>query len=341
MSDMGEAGEFLGMKITRDRKQGILTFDQRGYIQQVINRFSDEDRYPALKLIGGGVAKGKTTPMSPDGRDSNGDYRLTDLGPNDKVLDCPYRELLGCLLYMSVTTRPDIAFSVGNLARFGEKHGMSHWIALVRVLKYLKHTITHGLVFKRRVERGILNQELVGYCDSDYAGCPNTRKSVTGRCIFFGGNLVSWVSKKQSSVALSSTDAEYIACTDAVTNIINLRRQVQHIGVKVDKPTELNMDNQSAIVMVGRTRFEKRLKHIDVRFHFVKQEVGRSVELKYVESQWNLADLLTKALPLKDHTRLRDGLNVVCTTDVIAKSTDTEAGAKGIDTDANMVPLEL
>ena len=188
---------------------------------------------------------------------------------------------------------------------------MLHWIALTRVLKYLAQTKNLGLEFKRRVHQGELLHELEAYTDSDYAGCSNTRRSVSGYAIFLGGNLVAWHSRKQSVVALSSTDAEYVACTTAVTNIIDLRRVVEHVGIKLPKPTLLRVDNQSAIVMIQRRRFEPKLKHIDVRFHFIKQEIGKSVVVEYVQSKLNLADIFTKALPLADYLRLRPGLCLV------------------------------
>jgi len=249
--------------------------------------------------------------MAAEVRDSQGQYRLKDLGPSEQSLECPYRELLGALLYVSVTTRPDIAYSVGCLARFGERHGMIHWISLVRILKYLAQTQDLGLEFKRRVHQGEVDTSLEAYSDSDYAGCPNTRRSVSGYAIFLGGNLIAWHSRKQSVVALSSTDAEYVACTTAVTNIIDVRRVIQHVGLTLPGPTLLRVDNQSAIVMIQRRRFEPKLKHIDVRYHFIKQEIGKSVTVEYVQSQFNLADLFTKALPQRDFVRLRSGLNLV------------------------------
>jgi hypothetical protein len=189
-----------------------------------------------------------------------------------------YRCIVGSLHYL-VNSRPDLAFLVGYVSRFMENPTTEHLAAVKRVLRYVAGTINHGCHYRRKEEAACLT----GYSDSDLAGDIDTRKSTSGVFFFLGNNLVTWQSQKQKVVALSSCEAEYIAATTAACQGVWLARLLAELrGEEADAVT-LKIDNQSAIQLSKNPVFHDRSKHIDTRYHFIREciEEGR-VKIEFI-----------------------------------------------------------
>ncbi|KAL1455732.1 hypothetical protein WDU94_009805 [Cyamophila willieti] len=208
-----------------------------------------------------------------------------------EIVDVPYRELIGSLMYVSMGSRPDITFAVSYLSRYLDKPNKKVWVAAKRVLRYLRATQSMSMVYEKTE-----NMQLIGYSDSDWAADPTDRKSVTGSVIFFCGNPVAWFSKKQNCVTLSSTEVEYVAGSLVSAELIALKGIVKDLtNQHVD--TVLLMDNQGAIKISQNYENSKRSKHIDVKYHFLKDSIQKKlIIIQYVDTKKNTADIMTKAL---------------------------------------------
>jgi hypothetical protein len=242
MSMIGELSFFLGLQI-KQMKDG--TFVSQGkYIKDMLKRFGLED------------AKGISTPMGTSGGLDS------DLSGNmvDQKL---YRSMIGSLLY-ATASRSDVMFSVCMCARFQASPIESHLKATKRILRYLKHTQDVGIWYPKGA-----NFELIGYSDSDYAGDKVKRKSTSGTCQLLGRSLVSWSSKKQNSVALSTTEAEYIAAGSCCAQLLWMKATLRDYGINF-KNVPLLCDNESAVKLTNNPVQHQRTKHIDVRHHFIR-----------------------------------------------------------------------
>ena len=210
--------------------------------------------------------------------------------------------LVGSLLYAAMVTRPDIAYAVQALGRHLQNATEEHFNAGKRILRFLQGTKHLGLRY------GSLENEttVVGYADADWASDKDTRRSVTAYLFKLGGAAVSWASKLQPTVALSSTEAEYMSACAAVQEAIYLRLLLASLGYVQDGPTVIYEDNQGCIGMSQNPILHKSTKHIDIRFHFVRERVAsEEVKLIYIKTQNQLADLLTKPLPKPQMIRIR------------------------------------
>lgn len=268
MTDCGSLKYFLGMEFVYDK--GSLRISQTKSIEKVLCRFGMETCNPSH------------TPM-----DKNCDLQRSDLKVNQ-----PYRELIGCLMYLMLCTRPDICFVIGYLSRYQEYAGEEHWVAAKRVLRYLKGTLRDQLIYKKRNE-----PVLRAFADSDWASCKVDRKSVSGCVIQVYGNTVSWFSKKQQTVATSSSEAEYIALSSVVGDVIWVKGILQDLH-EIDENycAKVYEDNMGCIAMATTTE-NKRVKHIDIRYHFTRDMVERKeIEIVKIPSEQQLADPMTKAL---------------------------------------------
>ena len=273
MKDLGDLTRILGMEIKRDRRARTLEVTQQTYTETMLRRFGMEDSKPI-----GSPAEGTLT------RDPNA-------GP-----DREYMCLVGSLLYAAMVTRPDIAFSVQALGRHMQASNSSHFAAGKRILRYLKGTKHLGLKYGPKPKNE--TTAIVGYSDSDWASDKDTRRSVTAYVYTLGGAAVSWSSRLQPTVALSSSESEYMAVASATQEAIHLRRLLGSLGFNQGNPTVLYCDNQGAIAMADNPIMHKRTKHIDIRHHFIREVVSRGeVELRYIPTGDQIADLLTKALP--------------------------------------------
>jgi hypothetical protein len=305
MCDLGAAKRFLGIEIERT-EDGGFSICQRGYINTIIRRFRLMDAKPAK------------SPLDPQ----------TDLANTcceDKLANRKeYLSMVGSLMYAALGSRPDIAFSVTALSRYNVQPLEMHLTAAKRVLRYLKTTSELRIQYRRLPSESLYphnpDMTIIGYTDSDWAGNLTTRKSVGG-CVFGLGyvntsqepvmsGLIHWQAKSQSVVALSTLEAEYIACSHATRESIWLRRMLKEaadgMAVKIsDGPVPIGCDNQGAIKLISSGVVKQKSKHIDVKYHHVHDEqVKGSIQVRYVTSATNPADLLTKPLAVPRHEQL-------------------------------------
>jgi hypothetical protein len=235
-------------------------------------------------------AKKVTTPMEPGAQFSKeqGPFTPTQAMQMQGV---PYAEAVGSVLWPVIVSRPDAAFAIGILSQFIQNPGKAHWEGLKRVIVYLGSTKDFWLTFGGR---GKSLPE--GFCDADWAG-QRHRHSITGYSFHMGLGAVTWSSKKQNIVALSSTEAEYIAQTHAAKEALYLRTFVAEICMKISNPVTINCDNQGAITLSKDNKFHARTKHIDIRYHFIREAVGDGkISVKYIPTDENPADIFTKPL---------------------------------------------
>lgn len=216
-----------------------------------------------------------------------------------------YRRLVGRLIYLTIT-RPEITYSIHILSQFMQEPRQTHWDAAMRVLRYLKSSPGQGLLLSRNS-----NLQLTGYCDSDYATCPTTRRSISGYLMQLGTSSISWKTKKQTTVSRSSSEAEYRAMSHAASEIVWLRNLLSTLQVPCDAPTPLLCDNQSALHIAANPVFHERTKHIEVDCHFVREHIqaGR-IATNYLSTKQQLADMFTKALGHKQFHYLLSKLGV-------------------------------
>lgn len=277
IKDLGEIKQYLGIEVTRDEK-GIFHLNQAKYINKVVNEFGLD------------TAKISNVPMQPNyGKSAKEDDRGVLLS------NTQYQKLLGCLLYISINTRPDISASVSILAQKVSMPQQEDWHELKRVLKYLKGTANFKLPL---AAYGGNDHILYGYSDANWAEDRSDRKSNSGHVFLVNGGTVCWSSRKQSMVALSTCEAEFIALSEACRAALWIRRVLIDLKQKVSDATMIYEDNQSCLKLIeGEERLSNRSKHIDTRFHFVKDYVDRSiVRCVYCPTDDMLADILTKAL---------------------------------------------
>ena len=219
-----------------------------------------------------------------------------------------YQQAVGCLIYAATTTRPDIASAIGILAQYMSAPSMDHWSGIKRILRYVKGTLKYGLLFTTDDTRN----HLLGYSDSDWAGDTDTRRSTSGYSFFIGRSLVSWSSRKQATVAKSSTEAEYIALSFATQEAIWLRRLLTSISCSADSTTTIYEDNQGAIELSRNPKHHNRTKHIDTSFHFTRERVmSKEVSIQYCPTSEMVADAMMKALPRIPFQKLRNYMGVV------------------------------
>ncbi|KAG7572491.1 Ribonuclease H-like superfamily [Arabidopsis suecica] len=276
IKDLGELKYFLGIEVCRS-KEGLF-LSQRKYTLDLLSQ------------VGKLGAKPAKTPLEDDYK-ANRKGEL-DNKPFEDVTQ--YRRLVGKLIYLTIT-RPDICFAVNVVSQHMQAPTLHHWNMVTRILKYLKGAPGQGIWMGCNK-----NTELVGYCDADYAGDTKDRRSTTGYCTFIGGNLVTWRSKKQKVVSLSSAEAEYRAMRKLTTELMWLKALLKDFGIDTPKPITMHCDNQAAIHIASNSVFHERTKHIEVDCHKVREQVQLGVILPcYTESEEQLADIFTKGASTK------------------------------------------
>ena len=216
-----------------------------------------------------------------------------------------YQSGVGMLLFLVKYSRPDITNAVRELSKVNDGATKNHMRMLLRVMKYVLMSRNKALHYKLRPgcsEKRILT----GYCDSDWAGDRNNRKSVTGYCIYFMGCLIAWKSRSQKNVTLSSSEAEYVAISEVCCEIIFIKMILEFLNVEIEKPIKVFCDNVGAIYMSNNAKAGARTKHIDVRYHHVREYiVDGIVDIIFVRSEENDADIFTKNVgkkPFMKHT---------------------------------------
>lgn len=272
VKDLGALKHFLGMSIIQ--KPDAVWLGQSAYTKRVLDRYNMSEAKPAMTPVDTSV-------------------KLTKSDDNDEPVNQElYQSAVGSLLFLSMWTRPDITYAVGNVAKFCAKPSKKHWEAVKRIMRYLKGTINLGLQY----EKGN-SEECIGYSDADWAGDVQDRKSTSGYMFQMSGTAVSWRSKKQSCVALSTAEAEYMALASAAQEAVWLKQLVEELTSKSAKPIVVHEDNQAAIKMTKNPQFHGRAKHIAIKYHFIREQVERgTVKLEYCPTEDMLADILTKGL---------------------------------------------
>ncbi|XP_050547809.1 uncharacterized protein LOC126909428 [Daktulosphaira vitifoliae] len=218
-----------------------------------------------------------------------------------------HRKAVGSLLYLSQITRTDITFAVNFVSHYLEKPLIIHWNAVKRILKYLKGTYNYGLFFYSRVKL-----KLHGYSDADYAGDTTTRRSTSGYIFMMTNGIIAWCSQRQKSVALPTTEVEYMAPSQAVQELTWLTLLISDLLETQGETPVLYTDNQSAIKLVKNPEFHKRTKHIDVHYHYIREKINEGMfSLEYVTSKEQLANILTKPTPRTRCQELREMLGII------------------------------
>jgi hypothetical protein len=210
----------------------------------------------------------------------------------EEEFSCPFREAVGSIMYAMTCTRPEIAFSVGQVAQFCSSPTRSHWEAVKRILGYLKGTQDHGVSY------GIIDDcRLMAYSDSDFDGNTDDWRSISGAMLMLNGGPVAWASRKQKCTSLSTTEAEYVAASSTAKDITWFRQLLDDVGHRQAAPTTLRCDNQSAVRLVRNPEYHQLTKHIDIKYHHIRdlQEMG-VIDVIHISTKDQLADLFTKGL---------------------------------------------
>ncbi|RVW58633.1 Retrovirus-related Pol polyprotein from transposon TNT 1-94 [Vitis vinifera] len=280
MKDLGAAKQILGMRIIRDKANGTLKLSQSEYVKKVLSRFNMNEAKPMSTPLGSHFKLSKE--QSPKTEEEM-----------DHMSKVPYASAIGSLMYAMVCTRPDIAHAVGVVSRFMSRPGKQHWEAVKWILRYLKGSLDTCLCFTGA------SLKLQGYVDADFAGDIDSRKSTTGFVFTLGGTAISWASNLQKIVTLSTTEAEYVAATEAGKEMIWLHGFLDELGKKQEMGI-LHSDSQSAIFLAKNSAFHSKSKHIQTKYHFIRYLVeDKLVILEKICGSKSPTDMLTKGVTIE------------------------------------------
>uniref|UniRef100_A0A2N9ICE2 Integrase catalytic domain-containing protein n=1 Tax=Fagus sylvatica TaxID=28930 RepID=A0A2N9ICE2_FAGSY len=285
MTDIGLMAYYLGIEV-KQTEEGIF-ISQEGYAKEILKKFEMLD------------CKSISTPVECG-------VKLSRHDEEENVNPTLFKSLVGSLRYLTCT-RPDILYGVGLVSRYMEAPTMTHLKTAKRILRYVKGTLDFGLLYSPSKEF-----KLFGYCDSDWAGDMDDRKSTTGFVFYMGDTTFTWTSKKQPIVTLSTCEAEYVAATSSVCHAVWLRSLLKELHMSQEEATEIFVDNKSALALAKNPVFHDRSKHIDTRYHFIRECIARKeVQLEFVKSQDQVADIFTKPLKYDTFYKLRALLGVI------------------------------
>ena len=274
MKDLGTPKFLLGIEIIR--RQQVIELRQTAYVDMILERFGMKD------------CKETNTPLEPH-------LKLEPEGDPCREGVQRYQQLVGSLMWAAMTTRPDLAYAISVLSRLCSNPTEQAWQAGIRVLRYLKGTRTHGLCLggDDKWRPGALE----AWSDADWGGDLSDRRSTSGYVLKLYGSAVSWGTVKQKTVALSTAEAEYYALTEAIKDIIWVRSMLLDFGVLPERAVTIHCDNQSAIALAKNPGHHRSSKHIDLRYHFIREQVAEGlISLEYVETTRQVADIFTKSL---------------------------------------------
>jgi hypothetical protein len=283
--------------LERDSEGQTLKLHQSKFIETVLKRFGMENCTPVQNptdQLFDKLSKAQSPKTSTE---------------KDEMKDKPYRSLIGSLMYLMVATRPDLAYPLGRLSSFLENPGPAHWTAATRLLRYLAGTRDHGIVFNAASDRPYIP---VGYCDASFAADITDRKSSGGHVFIACGGPISWRAKKQSSVARSTVESEYVECADAAAEAKFLHMFYDELGWNLPRPMEIFTDSQGALAITCNPVNRERTKHIDIQYHFTRDLVEKGeIVFRYVTTKNQIADFLTKALPTNKFEMCREAVGVL------------------------------
>ena len=279
MLDLGELAWILGIRVTRDRILKTISLSQTSYIDSIVRRFNLASASPLR------------TPLDPSTQLSK-DQSPSTTSHWEDMQKVPYREAIGSLMYVAIGTRPDITYAVTALSQYLQCPGRAHWEQAKRVIRYLKGTRKYELTFGPA-------GGVEGFTDANWGNDLDDRHSICGYVFILNGGAVSWSSKKQSVVALSSTEAKYIAITHAAKEATWIRHLLSELysPLVLKHPLILYSDNKSAIELVKNATFHSRTKHIAIRYHYVRESYNDGViSLNHRGTDDMPADVFTKPL---------------------------------------------
>jgi len=283
--DLGEVKQFISWRI--DLAPGQVTISQPKLVAQLLQAFPDLPTTPA------------STPMSTSVKLTK-DKDSPALHPDA----FPYSSVVGTLIYLAISTRPDIMFAVNTLARYMARPTALHWKALLHLLRYLQGTPNLGIMYKAAPS------EFTAYSDASFASDLDSRRSVTAWVFSINGAPVSWNSQLQKTVATSTAESEYMAASSAVKEALWISKLYADLGMHAPVPT-IRCDNQATLAMVKNPVISERSKHIDTVHHFMRERVARQqVAFSFVPTKEQHADILTKPLSKEVFTTLRDHLGM-------------------------------
>ncbi|KAG7532793.1 Reverse transcriptase RNA-dependent DNA polymerase [Arabidopsis thaliana x Arabidopsis arenosa] len=290
MKDLGPAKKILGIEISRNRDTGTLMLSQEGYLNKVLETYNMQDAKYAMTPLG---AHMKLRAATEEQQANNEDF----------MKSIPYCNAVGSIMYAMIGTRPDLAYPVGVISRFMSNPIKEHWLAVKWVLRYIKGTLDIKLCYQKNPDF-----QITGYCDADHGADLDKRRSITGLVFTLGGNTISWKSGLQRVVALSSTESEYMSLTEAVKEAIWLKGLLREFGYD-QKAVEIYCDSQSAIEVSKNNVHHDRTKHIDVKYHFIREVIASGVvEVLKISTEKNPADIFTKIVTV---SKFQDALNLL------------------------------
>ena len=295
LTDLGPARHFLGMHITRDREKRLLTVSQKSYLEKILENAGMSHCNPV------------STPMTPGLVLQKATRTPTEAEAID-IASIPYRKTIGELNYAMRTTRPDIAYPVSCLSRYMENPSIDHHRQLKHLLRYIRGTTDLMLIF------GSSDTGLIGHSDSDYAADRDDSKSTSAYVYTLFGGPISWKSQKQSVVATSTTEAEYIGLSNASREALYLTQLLHdfRLDPTLYDPALLYGDNQASIALSKNPKFHERAKHIRVHYHLIRDLVETNkIDLRYKATSEMIADSLTKALPRPALVRHREEMGLL------------------------------
>ncbi|SGY15922.1 BQ5605_C012g06703 [Microbotryum silenes-dioicae] len=287
-----EASFFLGQSIRREGKTGAAIVNQGHFVNAILEEHHMANASP------------RPTPLAAPSTLRN----HADSGFDPASI--PYRAIVGKLLYLSGTTRPDIAFTISKAACFCNDFMAEHWEALKHILRYLVGTRNFGIRYQKSFQP--MSAILEGFVNADHGADPVTRRSVSGYVFMCAGGAISWIAKRQTLVTLSSTEAEYVAMSYAARKGIWLRRLLADLGFEQTAPTRLRGDNQSAITLAKHPAFHARTKHIGIHFHFIRDHIAEgTIKMVWVPTGTMAADVLTKGLGTQKHYQFVHAMGLI------------------------------
>lgn len=287
IKDLGDLDFVLGIKIVHNPIDGSIALSQRAYTERVLKRFGMESCNPKRTPLPPGISLSSSpVPLSADDH-----YYMQDK---------PYREVLGSIMYLMIATRPDLGFSVNILSSFASNPSPPHWRAMLHTLGYLRGTLDYRIIYYK-------DETLTptGFVDADYGGYTDTRRSTSGELYKMAGGLVCWGAHHERTVALSTAESEYMAAARGARQLDWIYSFMSELNLPQPRPALLRCDNQAAIALAQSSKGHSRVKHIDIRHHYIRERVEEgALEIRHIAGTENIADIMTKPLSFPRHNDL-------------------------------------